>query len=327
MNQLKIPFFKLGKWRHPVYGPIDGTQEKFDAIIANFRGNVLGRPPYVRLGHTKDGAVTFGATPAEAWVHDIVQEGDILYALAHPTGKEVIENVKSKRFRFASPEYDDNYINKETGARVGPTLMAIGLTNEPFLTRLPEVRSLADPPGTIYLDHEEVKEVGENDVIKKMSEAITKFFEGLKPAPAAGGISDEERKKLAELDTLKAELDQTKAKLALAESRIDSAVNSSWATRVESRLAALVAKGIPPAMCESAKTILLANPAAETTMIKLAEGKEISLAEQIFTTLEALPAEHRVKLSQLGGQESRQPGAATAKEVYGEVVPELSAGK
>ncbi|WP_192902972.1 hypothetical protein [Pelotomaculum propionicicum] len=308
-GKLKIPFFKLGSWRHPVYGVIEGTQNKFDSIIGNFRRDVLGRPPYVRLGHTKDGTVTFGDAPAEAWVHDIIQEGDTLFALAHPTNDEVVDAVKSKRYRFASPEYQDHYINKETGSDVGPTLIAIGLTNEPFLTRLPDTVALADPPGTIYLDYEEVKKSMGDEFIKKLSEAFTKFFEGLKPAPVAGGLTDEERKKLAEIDTLKVQLADAQRELSETKTKLGVTEMTAWENQIDARLKDLVGKGIPPVMCDAARTILLANPAAGTTMIKLADNKEISLAEQVFSILEALPEEHRIKLAQVGSQESTKPGS------------------
>lgn len=305
LADLKIPFFRLGKWKHPQYGTIEGTQEKFDAIISNFKRNVLGRPPYVRLGHTKDGAVTYGDTPAEAWVHDIVQEGDTLYARAHPTSGEIVDAVRNKRFRFASPEYKERFADKETGKEVGPTLMAIGLTNEPFLTRLPDTVALAEKPETIYLDYKEVKESMENDLVKKLSEALGKFFEGFKPAPAGGGLTEEERNKLAEIDTLKTQLADTQAKLALAQTQGAETSRTLWETQVETRINGLVAKGIPPAMCDQAKAFLLSTPSAATTMIKLADNKEISLADQVFSMLEALPEGMRVKMGQLGSQESK----------------------
>lgn len=305
MSDLKIPFYRLGKWQHPKYGTIEGTQDKFNAIISNFKGNVLGRPPYVRLGHTKDGAITYGDTPAEAWVHDIVQEGDTLYALAHPTSQDIVDAVRNKKYRFASPEYKEDFTDKESGKSVGPTLMAIGLTNEPFLTKLPDAVALADQTGTIYLDYKEVKESMDNDIVKKLSDAVTKFFEGLKAAPpAAGGLTDEERKKLAEIDTLKTQLTDTQAKLALAQTQGTETAKTLWETQVESRITALVAKGIPPVMCEQAKTFLLSTPSAATTMIKLADNKEISLADQVFGMLEALPEAHRVNMGQVGRQES-----------------------
>lgn len=303
---IKVPFFRLGKWKHPQYGDLEGTQEKFDAIVANFRKNVLGRPPFVRLGHTKNGAATFGDVPAEAWVCDIVQEGAVLYALAHPTSDALVDAIQTKRYRFASPEYQENYVSPETGNGVGPVLMAIGLTNEPFLTRLPDTVALAENPGAIYLDctyAKEEKTVNEDTLVKKLSDAMNSFVEKLKSAVPGTANQDDEARKLADLETIRTQLVQTQEQLKLADARISAAENAAWEARVESRLEALVATGIPPAMCESAKSILLANPAASTTMIKLADGKEISIAEQIYATLEALPKAHRIDLAQIGRQE------------------------
>ncbi len=320
---IKVPFFRLGKWKHPGYGPLEGTQEKFDSIISNFKKNVLGRPPYIRLGHSKDGAPTFGDAPAEAWVYDIVQEGPVLYALAHPTGEAIVTAIRDKRYRFASPEYQENYVNKETGAQAGPALMAIGLTNEPFLTRLPDTVALAEHPNELYLDYEcekeEVKEV-DDTLLKKFSEILTKFVESMKAVPAAVGLTDDERKKLSDVDTLKIQLTAAQEKLTLAESRITAAENSAWTAKVESRLAELVAKGIPPAMCEQVKSILLASPEAETTMIKLADNKEISLAEQMYAALEAMPEEHRIKMAQIGKQEEPVDSPEAIKKLADEDV-------
>jgi len=312
---LKIPFFRLGKWTHPVYGDIVGTQEKFDKMIENFRKNVLGRPPYVRLGHDKNNAPTFGDAPAVAWVHDIIQEGPVLYALAHPTTEEIITAIKEKRFRFASPEYQEDYINKETGEHVGPTLLAIGLTNEPFLTRLPDTVALAENPDLIYLDCTYVKEeiTMDDTLVKKLSDVLNGFVEKLKTVVPVTALSDEDRTKLSEVEAVKSQLAQTQEQLKLAEARIAAAEEAAWTAEVERRLSELVAKGIPPVMCEQAKNILLAAPAAGTTMIKLADGKEVSLADQIYAALEALPEEHRIKMAQIGIQE--EPPVDSPEEI------------
>jgi hypothetical protein len=321
---IKVPFFRLGRWKHPVYGELEGTQEKFNTIIENFRKNVLGRPPYIRLGHTRDNAATFGDTPAEAWIHDIVQEGPVLYALAHPTGEDIVKAIREKRYRFASPEYQEHYTNKETGKQTGPTLMAIGLTNEPFLTRLPDTVALAENPDELYLDCEfekEEKQVDENALIKKFSDVLNSFVEKLKTAvPGTAALTDEDRTKLSEVETVKTQLTQTQEQLKLTEARIMAAENAAWTAQVESRLEALVAKGIPPAMCEQAKAILLTAPTAGTTMIKLADGKEISLAEQVYAALEALPEEHRIKMAQIGRQEPLADSPEALKKLADEDV-------
>lgn len=94
---LKIPFFRLGKWKHPLYGDLNITEQTFAEIIDNFKNNVLGRPPFVRIGHDKPGAQQFGYAPAEGWVTDIKQEGNVLYGEVTPTTPEAEENIQIGR--------------------------------------------------------------------------------------------------------------------------------------------------------------------------------------------------------------------------------------
>ncbi|MEW6424984.1 MAG: phage protease [Bacillota bacterium] len=317
LAELKIPFFRLGNWKHPVYGEITGDQATFDSFIKNFRENVLGRPIFVRLGHDK-GLPTFGAAPAEAWVRELRQEGDTLYAIAEPTTPDIVDAVRNRRYRFASAEYDPLYINKETGELAGPTLTAIALTNEPFLTRLPENVVLADPPDQIYLDCEEASDEMDkklleenNSLLKKLSDGLTRFFENFKQFPKHE-FGEEEKRKLAEIDDLKRRLADAEKKLTDTTGKLTAAEQKAWENQVESRLKDLVAKGIPPAMCEQVKSVLLANPAAAATVIKLADNKEVTLAEQIFAVLEALPEDQRVKLTQVGSQHTPSPNSPEA---------------
>lgn len=319
---LKIPVGRIGQWKHPKYGTIKMSQQTFDDIVRNFRAKTLGRDPFLRVGHDKADDPTFGGAKAEGWITDLVQEGDFLFALADPTNNEIAEKVKSKQFRYASPEYRENYQDKESGSFRGAVLEALALTNEPFLTRLPEARLLADPPDTFYLDHEEVgntmdkellAEVKENTgAIKSLMTKLSDWFGGSKgdptlmpaaaptpaPAPAATAPS-EEAKKLA--DQVNALLEENK--------RI---VLSQRTTEVEGKIASYVAKGIPPSILEQYRPILLADTGEK--VIKLAEGKELTVSEQIYASLDAFPESSRIKLGQQG-QQSTPPPAGSPEEV------------
>jgi hypothetical protein len=183
----------------------------------------------------------------------------------------------------------------------------VALTNEPFLTKLPDAVVLADDQKKIYLDYEEDEKNMEkeklleenNSLLKKLADTLTGFVEKFKPGQGSG-LSDDDKKKLAELETVKAEL-------AAAKTDQEKIKTSMWVTMVDGRIKDLVAKGIPPVMCEQTRAILLANPVYETTMIKLADGKEISKADQMYAILEALPTEHRIKMGQIGAQTSPLP--------------------
>lgn len=307
---LKIPFMRLGVWQHPAYGELKIDQPMMDQMKQNFKAGMPGSPPYVRLGHDKDAAeakATFGDTPSLAWVKDLAQEGPIMYALAEPTDPKVVDWVKSKQYRFASAEFEMNHMNRETGQRIGPVLSAIGLTNEPFLTRLPEAVVLAAPVDQFYLDYEEGKRT------MKFAELIKKLAAGLgindvEDLPSdAIGLSDADKAKLAEIDQLKAKLaaqDEEQKKLAA------QAVEDKKARReaeVNQLAATLVAEGIPPAQIEAVRPLLLADTGAVVDKVKLAAGGEqdATQSDLIVQSLRALPEAQRVKFGQTGAQDDK----------------------
>lgn len=328
---LKIPFFRLGQWRHPIYGLLNIDRAFFDQMVQNYRQNVLGRPVFVRIGHDRASSPVFGGAAALAWVEDIAEEDGVLYAIARPTGNSAVALIKTGQYRYASAEYIPNYRDKETGEDRGPVLSAIALTNEPFLTRLPPATvALSQSPEFIfYLDYAEVLTMSQipDDVSRALQEQtslikkLTDYLAGfVRPQPQQ---DDQIRKQqpiaepppvvMNKLAGLEEELARTRA--ALAESQAREKVRA-----VEQRLEKLVALGIPPVMCDKARELLLALPDSEQ-QVKLADGNTRPVAELIYGLLESLPAENRLKLSQQGFVDVTKPGTAAA--IYGDIVPGL----
>ncbi|KLU66311.1 hypothetical protein DEAC_c17100 [Desulfosporosinus acididurans] len=330
MRPMKIPVGRIGEWKHPKYGVLKMSQQTFDDMVRNFKDKTIGRDPFVRIGHNKGTGDTWGDVPSEGWIQDLQQEGDVLYALADPTNPQVVEAVRNGRFKYASPEYEENYQSKEDGSFKGAVLLALALTNEPFLTHLPEARALADPPDTFYLDYEEVKpKMGEEmkDLLDQQKETngflrkLADFFTGKKPedvTPPAGGIpaaatpptQTAEQVKLAEMQF---QLATTQFQLRTAE--------------VERRLAEYTAKGIPPAVLEQYRLILLSDNGEK--VIKLADEKgaekTVSVSEQIYASLDAFPEASRIKLSQVGEQTTPPPADSpeAVKKLADETMTEL----
>jgi hypothetical protein len=300
MQMLKIPFLRLGTWQHPLYGKITVSQLTFDQIIKNFRDNVLGTEPFIRLGHDKGSKDVFGETPAEGWVKDIKQEGNVLAAKVEPTTEQAAENIKSKRFRFASAEYTPNGIDRETGKSVGALLSAIALTNEPFLTRLPEATLLANPPDMFYLDCSDyIKEESKvEELLKRFMEMLQGFISGQKAESEEIKKQQEEtQQKLADMNKM------LENQLQLAQQQAQLSEQARVLAEVEKQAAELVSLGIPPVMVANWKA--LANSDAGQTVFKLAQGgevKEICQAEAMRQMLLALPEAHRIPLEQRGTQ-------------------------
>lgn len=139
---LKIPVARLGRWAHPKHKVIEFTQTDFDQLKTNFSKMITGFPPYLRYGHSRfPNAVDAEASIGE--IKELVQDGNVLYSINEPNNNEVIEEVRGKQYRFASPEIFRNFMDKATGQNVGTTLIALALTNAPFLPDLPENQALS----------------------------------------------------------------------------------------------------------------------------------------------------------------------------------------
>jgi hypothetical protein len=345
---LKIPAHMIGSWHHPQYGTIDMTQEKMDQLKRNFADNVIGRKVFVRIGHDKGSAPTFGDAPAEAVVQELVQEGQVLYALAEPNDENAAELIRSGRYRYTSPEYQENYQSKLDGSFKGATLEAIALTNEPFLPGLPENRLLADHPDGYILNFGEVKNSMEkidqlleeqkkqNGLLSKISDGIAKLFsiekQEAKEEKGDGDKKDEPqpkdkpepKPKLADEDPAQKQLaDQVKA----LEQQLGATRQLQHAAEVDKKLAEYVQKGIPPAVIDQVKPILLAD-IDQAKIIKLSDDKTISASEQVFEMLDKFPDASRVKLSQVGSQTAPtvdEKAAEESKKLCDQVMTDLGA--
>ena len=125
----RIEVFRVGKWKHPTYGWIKADLNMFENMIKNWKNKVIGRELSFDFHHRPE----WGAA---AWVKDLKIEGDRLVAYVEFTPKGY-EAVKNKEYLYFSPEYVENYIDKEDPSRqYGPTLLGGGFTNTPFLTNL-----------------------------------------------------------------------------------------------------------------------------------------------------------------------------------------------
>lgn len=293
---LKIPVHKLGRWVHPKHGPIEGTQQLFDEMIRNFKSGVLGREPYAEFGHSEKASHAV----AQAWVKDIVQEGGMLYALAEPTDPAVEGLIRSKKIRYSSPEYEPNFTNRETGKKVGAVLKAVGLLNNPFLTKMGEVVALSeDEEITFFLDEgkEEPKRMDAtaivNGIVSGLSGLFTKQTEDLKGIIQPAGtvaLSDEDKQLLSEAKALKERV----VKLSADEAKVAAQARK---LAVDTLLDKHAKAGIPKAVLDAAEPILLSDVKGEQT-IKLSDGEgnaeTISLSDALEKVFEAFPKAARV---------------------------------
>ncbi len=143
-NLLKVPVARLGRWHHPLYGIVSFSQNDFDDMIRNFEADELGFPPFMRYGHDVSPNGVVDAEPSRGSIVRLSQEGDVLFSYVVPTDDGAVEDVRSKRMRFASAELSRNVPSKHTGQNIGTVLKAIALTNSPFIPNLPNSEVLSN---------------------------------------------------------------------------------------------------------------------------------------------------------------------------------------
>ena len=140
VGYLKVPVAVLGEWKHPTYGDISFTEKDFADIVRNFDNQVTGYEPGLYKGHDINPNSADGA-PAYAYLEQLERVEDVLYGYWGCVDEATYEQVDQGQFRYSSAEIYRNALNKEDGTELGTVLTGIALTNKPFLTKLPRVKT------------------------------------------------------------------------------------------------------------------------------------------------------------------------------------------
>jgi hypothetical protein len=140
---------------------IELTTEDLDKMVANFnRWLQIGAEVPVDYDHS---FFEGGESRAAGWYTELVRKGKSLWARVRWTAKAV-ELIRSREYRFFSPEWTKDFVN-EQGTGEGPTMLAGGLTNRPFLRGMTPVALSADAAAAAWAA------MGETDV-KALAEAV-----------------------------------------------------------------------------------------------------------------------------------------------------------
>lgn len=127
----EIEILKTGVWNHPAYGKMKITQETLEEMIQHFEDK-LRKGVYITEGHP----VADEELPAVGWVKSLVQKGsDTLTAVIEWTDKGM-ELLKSKAYKFFSPEFYFTFEDPETRERFNNVLTGGALTNKPYFKSL-----------------------------------------------------------------------------------------------------------------------------------------------------------------------------------------------
>lgn len=173
---LRVGEFYKGNKKIPV------TKKDLESMVINFKEKVRGIDISIDYAHDSE-------YEAAAWVHELMTEnnGQELWATVEWTtcGES---DVKGKKYRYISADFDPDYKDNENLKSFGPTLLGAGLTNRPVVKRMEPI-TLSDAKGDNAMDKE--KELAdmkkENEKLMAENKALKEKYE-----------KEEKEKKLAE---------------------------------------------------------------------------------------------------------------------------------
>jgi phage I-like protein len=121
-----IQAMTVGKYQHPVHGEINITPERIAAFADNVNKGVRGTDLDIDYDHK---AVT---QEAAGWVKKAEARVDGLWIFVEWT-KAAAEKIRSKAYRYFSPEFVDEWQHPKLGQTFKDVLFGGGITNRPFL--------------------------------------------------------------------------------------------------------------------------------------------------------------------------------------------------
>jgi len=105
------------------------TEQSLDSMVSNFQAaQEHGHEIPVDWDHS---FAEGGTSKAAGWIKSLFRKGQSLFAQVKWTD-QAKQDIESEHFRFISAEFSDDW-KDEHGDAHGPTLLAAGLTNRPFL--------------------------------------------------------------------------------------------------------------------------------------------------------------------------------------------------
>ena len=257
----------VGHFYDKRYGEVNITKDKVKQIVENF-GKVPAYEVPVKIGHD-DGAISPGR------VIDVAAKRDGLQ-ITMVVDAETAKAINDKQYRYMSAEFDENYQNKETGEFVGAVLLGAALVNQPanpYMEPIVLVDDIASNP-----NQKKEGSTNMNDELENMRKQLAEAQAQLK---TANETLEANTKKFADLEA------QNKALLIEKENAEKAKIEADVKAFADKWTAA----GIPPAIIEQVKPVLLAKT---SRIIKLSDDDKddkpaLKFFDDLFSGLPKVP--------------------------------------
>ena len=297
----------MGKFYDKRYGVVDIRPEMLGEMERNFGAHPSYEVP-VKLGHG-DGAQSPGRVlSARATGAGLVIEMDV--------DDETADAIRKKRYRYMSAEYVPDYMDKRTGRHVGAVLLGAALVNQPAdphmeplvladdiePARAEEEAKMANDEA-LGLLKEELKEArSQIEAVRKeleavKSEAATREAEAKEREEEAKAKADEAQARIADLEAAATEsaarevagqerISALEAENASLVAEREKAETAHAKAEAEAFCAGWARKGIPPAVVDKVKPVLLSE--GRPSVVKLSDTEETPLMQVFADVFECM---------------------------------------
>lgn len=258
----------VGEFYDKRYGRVSITPEKVKQMAENF-GKCPAYEVPVKLGHS-DGAKSPGKVIG-------VEAKDNGLEITMSVDSETAKAINDKQYRYMSAEFDEDYHDKKTGERVGAVLLGAALVNQPAHPYVAPLVLADDIEGNdnSMSELEDLRlQLSDMKAQKAQAEAELKA-----EREKASKESEESAKKLADIEA-------ENKKLLAERDKMEAARNEA---EVKVFCDMKIAEGIPPAVIDLVKPVLLANI---SRTIKLSDNEEkpaIKFFGELFDAMPKIP--------------------------------------
>lgn len=127
---------KTGTFFSPIYGQITISASDLNTMLRNFKTKTPKAPTQLPIDydHLSDNPAKPGDGAAAGWVDDLrLGDGGATLWVKPRWTRPAAQMIARGEYRFVSPFFLTDYLDKDSGQKIGPTLKAVAVTNRPFL--------------------------------------------------------------------------------------------------------------------------------------------------------------------------------------------------
>lgn len=304
--------FPKGNWHHWSGEDFDFNETLVAEFIASWKA--AGSPPLpITIHHVEGDLASYekaSAAQAAGWIEDLRPgSGDIALEGAVKWTDDAKGLIAADKYRYLSPEWSMNHVDRRSGDVGGPWLYGAALLNDPFFNSMPRVAASTKPtqPTTAAPKAKEQKMIKRICAALRLSETASEDEVVAAVEKLSATVTESEvkltaaAKQNAAADAMKATLDVLKASNEALEKRVA-------ASEVEKKEAALTA------LIDGARNSGVAMPEPLVATIKVLASHDFESAKKLVASLPKNPAlAAELGASGKGNEGEETPATATAK--------------